>query len=336
LTNQNKKRPKGYRGPARDNGGTSPPAKSSSGGSRGGGASSRGPGPQRKGILDTFLAPKAPNPHMPRTTKAIGRGFIVAASSPPVVVFTMLAVFLGWLALLALGFQGPLHVLGTFLALPPLNLFGQVLQVRTVLIIPANLMLLILVAVDALIYGILTSLVVDAITEVEFHPASLLRGIVLFPYTLAVSLIGLVLVFIGYQASLYLGPGLGLIALIATLVAGVYLFAYAPTIRLVEGRGLAQTLSRSFRAARMPGTGNLAFTALYVFAMLAVQLLFSGSAGLRVGVNAGPALWFAVLLVNFLQAAFLGAFAFRYLSIADQVDGYMQDVAQARAQRGRR
>jgi hypothetical protein len=336
LTNQNKKRPKGYRAPARDNGVGTPAAKASAGRSSGQGASARGQGPQRRGVLDTFLSPKTPNPGMPRATKAIGRGFIVAASSLPVVVFTMLAVFCAWLSLLALGFQGPLHVLGTFLSLPPLNLFAQVLQVRTVVSIPPNVMLLVLVAVDALIYGIMTSLVVDSLTEVEFHPASLLRGVLLFPYTLAVSLIGLVFVFVGYQASLYLGPGFGLIVLIASLVAGVYLFAYAPTIRLVEGRGLAQTLSRSLRAARMPGTANLAFTSLYVFGMLAVQLLFSGSAGLRVGVNARPLLWLAVLFVNFLQAAFLGAFAFRYLSIADQVDGYIEEVTKARAQRGRR
>jgi hypothetical protein len=253
---------------------------------------------------------------MPKKSTSVGRGFITAASSPVIVGSTIVAVFAGWTLFVALGFQGPFALMTSFLALPPLGTVFDSGLVGRLFHLPPTVSIFGLIALRSLLLAVFTSLVLDALTGVRQDRWSIVRGLKILPVTLAVNILALGLTIATRILGAILGAGLGFLAVVATLVGGVYLFAFAPVIALSEGRGVAESLSRSLRAARMPGTTNLAFAAFYGLAMFAV--LF-GSGGGKLGVNPSPEGWAVVLFVNFLQVAIMGAFAFRYLSVADEV-----------------
>jgi hypothetical protein len=105
---------------------------------------------------------------------------------------------------------------------------------------------------------------------------------------------------------------------LGSLVVGIYLFGFAPTIAAAEGRSVPDCLSRSIRAGRMPGAGNLGFAMLYVIPAIAV-LLIPGKPGSGIGVNPTIGAWVFVLAINLLQISILAAYSFRYLSVADDV-----------------
>ena len=311
MTNQNKKRSRGYRGPA--------PAEPRS--------ESATP-PSRRGFLDGLLSPRLGDSSMPKKSTSVGRGFITAASSPVIVGATILAVFAGWALFVALGFEGPFALMTSFLALPPLGTVFDSGLVGRLFHLPPTISIFGLIALRSVLLAVFTSFVVDSLTGVRQDRWSIVRGLKIMPVTLAVNILALGLTIATRILGAVLGAGLGFLAVVATLVGGVYLFAFAPVIALSEGRGVSESLSRSLRAARMPGTTNLAFAAFYGLAMFAV--LF-GSGGGKLGVNPSPEGWAVVLFVNFLQVAMMGAFAFRYLSVADEVPD-----ASARKPRGAR
>jgi hypothetical protein len=299
MTNQNKKRTRGYRGPA--------PAE----------ARSESATPRsRRGFLDGLLTPRYTDSTMPKKSTSLGRGFITAAASPAIVAATILAVLAGWLVFVALGFQGPFALMTSYLALPPLGTVFDSGLVGRLIHVPPTISIFALIAVRSVLLAVFTSLVLDALTGVRQDRWSVVRGLKILPVALAVNILALGLTIATRILGAVLGAGLGFLAVVATLVGGVYLFAFAPVIALSEGRGVSESLSKSLRAARMPGTTNLAFAAFYGLAMFAV--LF-GSGGGKLGVNPSPQGWVVVLFVNFLQVAMMGAFAFRYLSVAEEI-----------------
>ena len=116
----------------------------------------------------------------------------------------------------------------------------------------------------------------------------------------------------------------------AGLVFGVYLFVFAPIMAAAEGRGMAESLSRGIRSARIPGAGNLLMAALYVFPSVAL-LVAQGQSGTVLNVNPTVGAWVFVILANLLHLTFMATFAFRYLSISDDVP----DAPEPRARRSR-
>jgi len=104
----------------------------------------------------------------------------------------------------------------------------------------------------------------------------------------------------------------------AGLVVATWVFAFAPVIAVTERHRLMACIGRSIRAARMPGSGNLPFTAIYVVPVYAT-LLAPGLPGALLDVNPPYTAWIYVVLMNLLHAAVIGAFAMRYLAVADEV-----------------
>ena len=93
-------------------------------------------------------------------------------------------------------------------------------------------------------------------------------------------------------------------------------------------------MSRSIRAGRMPGAGNLGFAVLYVIPTIAL-LVAPGKPGSDIGVNPTIGAWVFVLAINLLQISMLAAFSFRYLSIADEVPEPARGARPARPARMR-
>jgi hypothetical protein len=275
--------------------------------------------PARRGFLDTFLAPRTPSTSsMPRIPASLLRGLVTVLGSPALLIAVPVYVLVEWLVAVALGFQGPFAVFTNALAIPPsgtafdgslaTGIFGQ----QTGLI-----MLLVFVLLRAVVLGIVIAVTVELLDKGHISAEALRTGIRIVPTTLAVGIICMAVLTL---SSLLLGSvgGIGLLLYIAALVASLYLFVFAPIVAAAEHRGMPDSLRRSIRAARMPGAGNLTLAAIYVILSLAL-LLAPGRPGNLIGVNPTPGAWAFVIAVNLFHLVFLAAFAFRYLSVADEV-----------------
>jgi hypothetical protein len=74
---------------------------------------------------------------------------------------------------------------------------------------------------------------------------------------------------------------------------------------------LPLTLSKAVRAARLPGSNNLALAVLY--AVPSFALLLAPLPGSVIGVNPSVGAWTISIVINVLQMAAVAMFAFRYL-----------------------
>jgi hypothetical protein len=173
------------------------------------------------------------------------------------------------------------------------------------------------VVVRAVVISAFAAVLVDVLEVGGATPAAGLRALRAVPVALLVNVTGLALLIIAGYLGVLLGPGLALLLQIGALVGGVYLFAAAPIVAAAEGRSVPDCMTRAVRFARMPGSGNLTLAALYAVPALAVAL--APKPGTEIGVNPGPAAWAFAIVANLFHVVALGAFAYRYLSVADVV-----------------
>jgi hypothetical protein len=298
VTNRNPKRrpPAGYREPAAATQGT----------------------PPRRGFLDSILTPRPPgSTPMPRLRSTFARG-VVTAISTPVLVFGVPAVLLlAWTGLLVAGFQGPFTLLAAVFAFPPVGtlvdtqLSGQVFKGGGLTAIGAMFGF---VLVRSILLALVTCASVERLRTGRVSVWMLRRTPRVLPVTIAVSISGLAILIVGNILSAFLGQGLGLFGLVATLTAGVYLFAFVPTVAADEDRVFSDTMRRGLRVARMPGSSNLWLAVLYVLGSLA--LLLAAIPGSAIGVNPTPAAWVVSVVVNLLHVAVMATFSTRYLAVA--------------------
>lgn len=297
MTNKNKKRPSGYRAPA---------------------ASSNEP-PARKGILDSLFTPRVPGTSsMPKIPTSLKRGVATVASSPMIVITTIVVTALEWLVLVAFGAQGPFAIMVNQLGVPPVGSYTDLtLSIGVFGVRTGFLALLGFIAVRGVILAALTSMAVDVLQTGSASRWSLVRALKILPIALAVNIGCLGLLVVANIVGPLLGSGFGLLILMASLVGGVYLLGFATTIAATEHRGLAETMGRSARAGRTPGAGNLTFAALYV--LTAVAVLAVPKPGSLIGVNPSIAAWAIVFVAGLAHTVVIATLAFRYLSIADDV-----------------
>lgn len=275
---------------------------------------------RRRGILDSIFAPRVPgSTSMPRVRTAITRGVVTVLGSPALVVAPVMYLLLIWLALIAAGYQGPFAPLANLLALPPIGTSLDASLATSLFGLQGGLFgILAFLAARAIALGILTAAVVEALEDGRITRACLRRGLRALPVTFAICIIGVGILTLSSFFGPLLGPGFGILVQVGALVAGLYLFTFAPIIAVDEGRTMPESLARSVRAARIPGAGNLALAALYVVPSIAV-VVAPGEPGSLFGVNPTIGAWVFVLLINLLHVALLATFAFRYLSVAHEV-----------------
>ena len=291
--------------------------------------------PRRRGVLDALFAARPPaDIGMPRIRTALARGVAVVAGSPVLVVAPFLYVLALWLVMVAFGFQGPFAPFANALALPPMGTsFDATLATGLFGLQGGLLAILAFVALRSVVMAFLTTAIVDSLEAGRTSIWAVTRGVVALPTTLGVNIIGIGLLTLSSFFAPLLGPGFGILIQLATLVLGAYLFVYAPVIAVAERGTMPEALSKSVRAARIPGAGNLTMASLYVIPTVAV-ILAPGKPGNIIGVNPSIGAWVFVLLATFLQVVAMAAFAYRYLSIADEVPAAAPRQAPARG-RGR-
>jgi hypothetical protein len=293
-------------------------------------APSRGETEPRRGLLDRF-APRPPGTSpMPRIRTSFARGLTVVLATPLLVGGIPVVVFLGWIALVALGFQGPFALLGAVFAVPPIStyldlslasmVFSQAGRSGVGVALAPFIAIAGFLSISAAFQALVTTATVERLRTGSVTSWAVRRALHVLPVTIGVGVANLG-VLIGAQFGQLLGAGIGLLIAVGILIAGVYLLAFAPAIAADEDHPLPVTMSKAVRAARMPGSNNLLLAALYVIPSLA---LFSATSlgalpGSTIDVNPSIGAWVTVILVNVLQMAMVATFAFRYLAVADAV-----------------
>jgi hypothetical protein len=265
---------------------------------------------------------------MPKMRTSVARGFVTVAASPVLVVGSFLLLIALWLVLIAFGYQGPFATMSSALALPPLGTSFDATLATGIFGLQGGIVgITAFVLLRGVLIALLTAGVVEALDTGRVSTAAAANGLRALPVSLATSVLGVAFLTLSSFFAPLLGPGFGILIQVGGLVLGVYLFVFAPVIAVAERRTLPESLSRSIRAARMPGVGNLGMAALYVIPAIAV-IVAPGKPGNVIGVNPSIAAWAFVLVVSVLHVVMLAAFAFRYLAVADE-------VPEAREPRGR-
>jgi hypothetical protein len=256
---------------------------------------------------------------MPKLRTSVARGCVTVAGIPTFVVGTFALLFVLWVILVALGYQGPFATFVSALALPPLGTSFDATLATSIFGLQGGIVgITAFVLFRGVVIALLTAAVVEALDTGRVTRASLPSGLRALPVSLATSVIGVAFLTLSSFFAPLLGPGFGILIQVGGLVLGVYLFVFAPVIAVAERRTLPDCLTRSMRAARLPGVGNLGMAALYVIPAIAI-IVAPGKPGNVIGVNPTAAAWAFVLVVNLLHVAMLAAFAFRYLAVADEV-----------------
>ena len=289
---------------------------------------------RKRGLLDSMFAPRVPgSSSMPRIRTAITRGVVTVLGSPVLVVAPIVFVLGVWLLLVAAGYQGPFAPLANLIALPPIGTSLDATFATSLFGLRGGLYgILVFLAVRAVLLALTTAAIIEALEDGRVTRASIRRAVRSMPVTFAICIVAVGVLTLSSVFGQLIGPGFGILLQVGALVAGLYLLVFAPVIAIDERRSMPDSLARSFRAARIPGVGNLSLAALYVVPSIAL-IVIPGKPGNLMGVNPAAEAWIFVLLINLLHLALMAAFAFRYLSIAHEVP---DPPARAAPTRGRR
>jgi hypothetical protein len=292
---------------------------------------------ERGGWLGRVLGPRRPVASaFPPLMASLTRGALAAGSSPAVLA----AAFLGLLALwggftlldAALSAQGMVYVMG----LPPVHVPLDVGVVQSLLRTSSAMALAAVLALGVgrgLILGALAILVHDALRG-DLDPRGALRRLprvavaVFGIYGAEVGLFLFLLLFV--QA--ILGPA----AVLLMLVLGLHFLGFAPVVAAAEGVPAGAALRIGFRASRMPGARHLTMVLLYFAVVLYAGVGATATAGEAAPATPSVLTWVVALLATFGHAVMLGALAYRWDVVREQVlaeDGRRQE--QRRAARGR-
>jgi hypothetical protein len=284
------------------------------------GRPSRQEPPRRGGLFSSMGSP--PMESMPPIRTAFVRGLAATWSSAVIVGFTVAWVAVEWLVLLALGFPGPFALLAYGPATPPLSTTTDLsVSIGTLGVGLGLPLVLIVAAVHALWQSLLVGLAIEAVESGRASRWGAVRGLRAFPVALGLHVMGVAVLF-GSQIVSGLGGGsLSLVLEVAILVLAVWALSFAPVIAIADGRRFVDSLGRGFRAARLPGSGNLTFATIYVVPVFAtiIATVAGATPGSTLDVNPPYTAWIYVVLMNLLHAAIAGAVAIRYLAVADEV-----------------
>lgn len=274
---------------------------------------------RRRGLFPGMAVP--PMESMPRIRTAFTRGLAATWSSPVVVGALLAWLLVEWLVVVAAGYPGPFAALAYVSAPVPHSTLSDLVLFVGILGTARGLFFVFAAgAVHAVWFAVLTGLTVEAIETGSPSRWGAVRGLRAFPVAFALHVLGVPVLFAA-QIVTQIGGGFGLLLQVAILTAVVWAFGFAPVISVAEGRKMTDALGRSVRAARLPGSGNLTFAAIYSLPVYAtsVALLFGSVPGADLSVNPSPSAWIYVLGMNLLHAAILAALAMRYLAIAAEV-----------------
>lgn len=244
-----------------------------------------------------------------------------------------------WLIVVALGYPGPFALLAHVGAPAPLSTTTDLSVSIGILGVGRGLPLVVVPAsVHALWHSIVVGLALETIETGRASRWGAIRGLRAFPVAFAIHVIGIAVLFTSSIVAGIGGEGFSFIIQPAILVLAVWALAFAPVIAITERRRVLDCLGRAIRAARLPGSGNLTFAALYVVPWFAayVATIVGSVPGSELDVNPRYSAWVFVVVIGLVHAAVLAALSMRYLAIADDVPDAPVRRATARGGAGSR
>ncbi len=267
------------------------------------------------GIFSAFRAPSV-YPKLGETLAAGGRAVL---ASPALVVGSMLLGLVLWFGLLAVGLGHVPLFFQNLLAIPPLSSMFDLNALFSALGLTAGAALLTfaLTAVRAVIWAVITSLVVERLDTDRVSVASVRRGIRSVPAFLGIFFAEVALIFFSQFLRAVLGTSIGGLAFFGALVGGLYLLVFAPIIVIRDGISARAALGQSIRAARLPGSRHVGMVLLYFTGAFLLPLLVPMSSAFTV--NPTLSIWTLLLAVTLFHLVSLGGFAYRYGVIEDDV-----------------
>jgi hypothetical protein len=227
-----------------------------------------------------------------------------------------------WLVLVARGYPGPFALSAHIVAPAPISTPTDLSISIGIFGLAKGLPLVFITSglVHAFGHSVVVGLALEVIESGRASRWGAIRGLRAFPASLAIHGFG-VAAYIMSGIVGGLGGGFSQLLQIAIFVGVVWAFAFAPAIAVSEGRGLRDSLGRSLRAARLPGSGNLTFAVLYTIPWFAtfVATSIGATPGSGLDVNPPYSAWIFVIAVSLLHVAVIAAFALRYLAVAGEV-----------------
>jgi mannose/fructose/N-acetylgalactosamine-specific phosphotransferase system component IID len=253
---------------------------------------------------------------LPPLGMSLSRGSAAVGTSLAMLGAIVVAVPIYWLILVAFGLRAFPPQMGIALSLPPIgSLFD--LSVADQIFVLDNLKAFAFVLGLTVLRAVWISLSVGLIDEaLEYRRVSvvgLIRGMRGFVPVLFVTYVNLGLVLVGRIVSTLFGGAGGLLWQ-ATLIGGLFAFAFSPAIAVrldVPGREVA---SRSVRAARLPGwPRHLLMVVVYYFVTSYVFPFLAPAAGTTV--VPGWETWALSIFANVVGMAFVAGLVFRWREI---------------------
>jgi hypothetical protein len=268
-------------------------------------------------------------------TRSLGRGFLLVGSSALILGATFAFVFLAWVGLIALGFEGPPGRIVDLVALPPISTYFDALNGVAIFGygVAGTVASLGFLLLRALVVALLTGVIVVRLEGEGTVGEAALRGFHAFPAVLAANAVAMVSMLIGSFVLPILGSGLGFLGYVALLVGVLFFLAFAPAAAVREERGVVEALRRSARAAMMPGSRQALVCLLYIFLALPLFLAFAPEGNLLI-VNPSIWTWAYGFGASFVHVAFLATFAYRWMAVEGEVPE--EPVKRVRPTSGRR
>jgi len=257
---------------------------------------------------------------MPPVGRSLGRGLLAVVSSPILVAIAVLVPLIAWLALFALGFQGRPALLVDVLALPPIATYFDLGTGESLLGLGPSFLIFtgVAILIRGVLYGLLAGMIVESLEDGRVSSWGLLRGVAAIPTVIVVQVLSFTLILASNIIFPVLGPGIGLLAAVGSLVGGLFFLGFAPTAAVRQRRGVVETIRRSGRAAMTPGSRHLLFCGLYFFIALPVVVGLAPGGG---EVTANPSFfgWVFVLAASVLHLGFMGGLAYRWIVVEPSV-----------------
>jgi hypothetical protein len=284
--------------------------------------------PPRRGLLDGLFAPRPPGGSpMPKLRATLARGAVTALAIPWLIVAVPAVLLVVWALVTLGGYEGPFKLMAFTFAIPPV----------TSAVDPQIYQLALRPSLDASGIGLAAPTLIGVVLAIAFHAA--LQAIIATASVeklrtgsvsawsirrtprvwLVSSMVGMVCLgmYIAGRILLLLFGQIGVFLFLAVLVIGVYVLGFAPAIAADEDRGPVETLVRSVRAARMPGSANLWLAVGYLF--VSAILLAAPVDGSGIGVTPTAGAWAIVIVWNLMSVIMQSTLAYRYLAVAPEV-----------------
>ncbi|MGZ4130862.1 MAG: hypothetical protein ACXVPR_08575 [Actinomycetota bacterium] len=276
--------------------------------------------PSSGGLLGRVLGPAVPPSmsEMPTFRRSLGQGFLLVSSNAVLVFGPLVFVYLVWLVLIAFGFVGTALALTQVVAMPPLSTAFDTQNAISIAGQQSGLIVALpLLLFRAVIVCVLSGLLVEGFERRgSTSLGGVMRGLAAFPLVLAYLMLSFVALFLAQFGSVF-GPGLG--TLLQVLLPAFVLWAvgFVPFAAVRERRPLADTLRRSYAAARTPGGRHLSFCIVYVLLAFVLPLFVPGRS--LITANPAPATGIGLYLLSFLHVGFTAAMAYRWLAVESSI-----------------